>query len=252
MISHRHEEFASPDDGADGQSRPSRRWVIAASLFWPASQMIGPARAREHRARLAWRYWRRMYAALPNEAFPVPAVDLSKIETRNLRQVVDYATAEWPGTIVVDAPDRFLYLVLEGGRALRYGIGVGRQGFSWSGRASIPFKRSWPKWTPPASMIEREPKLAKYRNGMEPGLDNPLGARALYLFQNGRDTLYRIHGTNEVSSIGKAVSSGCIRLLNQDVIDLYRRVTLGTEVVVRQGFRWPGLEAAGGREPDAR
>jgi len=215
-------------------------------------QLIAPASAKEHRLKVAWRYWRRMYAGLPRETFPVPAVDLSKIETHYLRQIVDYPTAEWPGTIVVDTPERFLYLVLEGGRALRYGIGVGRQGFSWSGRANIPFKRPWPKWTPPASMIEREPELAKYRDGMEPGLDNPLGARALYLFQNGRDTLYRIHGTGEVASIGKAVSSGCIRLLNQDVIDLYRRVPLGTEVVVRQGFRWPGAEAAGGGDPEVR
>lgn len=112
--------------------------------------------------------------------------------------------------------------------------GVGREGFGWAGAATILHKAAWPRWTPPAEMVARDPHLEPYRHGMKPGLKNPLGARALYLFQNGRDTLYRLHGTNDPRSIGKNVSSGCIRLLNQDVIDLYRRAPVGTRVVVLQ------------------
>ena len=115
---------------------------------------------------------------------------------------------------------------------MRYGVGLGRQGFEWSGRARIAWKRPWPTWTPPAEMIERQPELEEYRHGMEPGLDNPLGARALYIFEGNVDTLYRLHGTNEVWSIGKAVSSGCVRLLNQDAIDLYDRVASGSPILV--------------------
>lgn len=178
-----------------------------------------------------------MYAAMPEERFPIPAVDVTKVDPRYLRQEVADPTGERAGTIVVDTAGPFLYLVSENGRALRYGVGVGRAGFAWSGRAKILMKREWPTWTPPAEMIEREPKLERYRYGMEPGLDNPLGARALYLFEGGRDTLYRIHGTNEAWSIGKAVSSGCIRLFNQDAIDLYGRVPKGSEVVVMEHGR---------------
>jgi len=173
-----------------------------------------------------------MYAAMPDERFPIPEVKRGQVEPRFYRQRVNYRTDERPGTIVVDVAKRYLYLVEENGKAMRYGIGVGRQGFSWSGRARIGWKRAWPTWTPPREMIARQPELAKYADGMEPGLDNPLGARALYLFQGGKDTLYRLHGTNEAYSIGKAVSSGCIRLLNQDIIDLYRRVPVDSEVVV--------------------
>lgn len=174
----------------------------------------------------------RMYAARPNERFPVPAINISAIDERYLRQQVSYRTPEPPGTIIVDPDSSFLYLVQENGMALRYGVGVGREGFGWNGRATIMRKAEWPTWTPTRSMIEREPELEKYAKGMPPGLDNPLGARALYLYQNGRDTMYRLHGTNEPHSIGQAVSSGCIRLFNQDIIDLYNRTPLGTSVVV--------------------
>jgi lipoprotein-anchoring transpeptidase ErfK/SrfK len=133
---------------------------------------------------------------------------------------------------VVDTSERFLYLVRDDGTAMRYGIGIGRAGFAWSGRAMIVMKRPWPTWTPPTEMIEREPELEEWRNGMPPGIDNPLGARALYIFDDGIDTLYRLHGTTEARSIGKAVSSGCVRLLNQDVIDLYRRVPANTPIIV--------------------
>jgi lipoprotein-anchoring transpeptidase ErfK/SrfK len=148
-------------------------------------------------------------------------------------------TGERPGSIVVDTSQHFLYLTMEGGRAMRYGVGLGREGFAWTGHAKVQWKQKWPKWTPPAEMIAREPKLAKYsaaNGGMEPGLMNPLGARALYIFQNGKDTLYRIHGSPEWWSIGKSVSSGCVRLMNQDVIDLYSRVQPGTPIWVTPGL----------------
>jgi lipoprotein-anchoring transpeptidase ErfK/SrfK len=173
-----------------------------------------------------------MYAPLPNERFPIRAVNLSAVDPQYWRQVVDDPTGERPGTVVVDTANRFLYLVSEGGRALRYGCGIGRDGFSWSGRAQIAYKREWPTWTPPAEMIAREPWLEPYRNGMPPGLENPLGARALYIFKDGRDTLYRVHGNQDERAIGRAVSSGCVRLLQQDVIDLYRRVPAGTPILV--------------------
>lgn len=138
------------------------------------------------------------------------------------------------GSIVVDTHRKFLYLVHGNGKALRYGIGVGKQGYSWSGDAIIRRKAKWPRWTPPAEMVERDPLAAEWADGMPGGPANPLGARALYLFQGNVDTLYRIHGTAIPASIGKAVSSGCIRLLNADVVDLYERVPLGTRVIVLQ------------------
>lgn len=174
------------------------------------------------------------YGALPGETFPIPAVNLKKLKPKYRRRMVDFPTAEIPGTIIVDTPNRYLYLVLDNGKAMRYGVGIGRDGFTWGGRGRIQYKRAWPRWTPPSEMIDRQPELEKYRHGMEPGLDNPLGARALYIFQNGEDTLYRLHGTQDASSIGKAVSSGCVRLVNQDVIDLFNRARPGASIIVRQ------------------
>lgn len=173
-----------------------------------------------------------IYGPLPNERFPIPAVDLTQMNVHYLRRVVPYRTSEFPGTIEVDTANRFLYLTLPGGRAIRYGVGVGRQGFAWSGRGIIKYKKEWPTWVPPKEMIARQPELKKYASGMPPGLGNPLGARALYIFENGRDTLYRLHGTQEARTIGHAVSSGCVRLINQDVINLYGRVPDGTPIVV--------------------
>ncbi|GGH09259.1 L,D-transpeptidase [Alsobacter metallidurans] len=174
-----------------------------------------------------------MYGELPDERFPVPAVNIDEIDPTYLRRPVAFDGAERSGTIVVDPDQKFLYLVQEGGRAMRYGVGVGREGFGWSGNATIKRKAEWPTWTPPSSMILRQPELEEYANGMPGGPENPLGARALYLYQGDRDTLYRIHGTTEPQTIGTRVSSGCIRLINQDVIDLHRRVPTGTRVVVR-------------------
>ena len=174
------------------------------------------------------------YGPRPQEQFPIPAVPIGKVDPRYWRQTVDDPTGERAGTVVVDTPNRYLYWVMPGGKAMRYGAGIGRDGFSWSGRARIPYKRAWPRWTPPAAMIGRQPELEQYRYGMEPGLTNPLGARALYIHDRGGDTLYRVHGTMEEWSIGKAVSSGCVRLLFHDVIDLYERVPDGAPILVRQ------------------
>lgn len=177
----------------------------------------------------------RDYNARPGEKFPLPAIKPSELEPRLRRQRVGYPTRERPGALVVDTRSFYLYLVEPDGSAMRYGVGLGRQGFEWSGRAHVAWKRPWPKWTPPDEMIAREPWLEKWsvRNGgMPPGLDNPLGARALYIFQGKVDTLYRLHGTNQPKSIGKAVSSGCVRLVNQDVIDLYDRVKPNAPILV--------------------
>ena len=143
-----------------------------------------------------------------------------------------------PGTIVIDPVGHYLYLVQPGGRAIRYGVGVGRQGFAWSGIATINSKQEWPDWYPPKEMLDRQPELAAKMStlqsgiGMPGGPGNPLGARAMYLWQNNKDTLYRIHGTVEPWTIGTSVSSGCIRMINQDVMDLYLRTPIGTQVVV--------------------
>ena len=180
-------------------------------------------------------YYDTMYGPKLDEPFPLPAIPYQEIDPIYLRQEVDDPTGERPGTLVVDTSKRFLYLVRENGRAMRYGVGIGRAGFSWSGRAIVQWKQKWPKWTPPEEMIARQPELEKYsaeNGGMAPGLDNPLGARALYIFQNGEDTLYRLHGSPEYRSIGKAVSSGCVRLINQDVCDLYDRVPTRTPILV--------------------
>jgi lipoprotein-anchoring transpeptidase ErfK/SrfK len=154
------------------------------------------------------------------------------------RKVVAYPSPEPPGTIVVDPGSHFLYLVQPGGQAIRYGVGVGGEGFGWSGVATIHTKQEWPDWYPPAEMLERRPELKEHMAqlpsglGMRGGPDNPIGARALYLWQGNKDTLYRIHGTNEPATIGHNVSSGCIRLTNEDIVDLYDRTPIGTKVVV--------------------
>ena len=178
---------------------------------------------------------RRTFAlgALSALVFTPPAWGhVAQIDPRFVRRPVRYRTSELPGTIIVVPEERYLYFVLSKNRALRYGVGVGRQGFSWSGEAVIRRKAEWPTWTPTKNMIRREPKYARWASGMPGGLRNPLGARALYLYQGNRDTLYRIHGTNDPGSIGRAVSSGCVRLFNEDIKDLFERVPVGTRVVV--------------------
>jgi lipoprotein-anchoring transpeptidase ErfK/SrfK len=157
--------------------------------------------------------------------------ETAELPTRLRRQLVSYATNEAPGTIVVDTPNTYLYYVLGGGKAVRYGIGVGREGFTWSGTQTITRKAEWPDWNPPAEMISRQPYLPRFVAG---GPGNPLGARAMYL----GSSIYRIHGTNQPHTIGGRVSSGCIRMVNDDVVDLYKRVNVGTKVVVLpMGYR---------------
>ncbi|APH73033.1 L,D-transpeptidase [Aquibium oceanicum] len=200
-------------------SRPSTNSAVAVAAPPPAPDM--PA----------------FYGPIPDETFPVPAVPAGVVPQRYWRRRVanpfpDHAA----GTIIVDPNAFYLHLVEGDGSAMRYGIGVGRQGFSWAGDAVVQYRRKWPRWKAPDDMVARQPELAPYSvaaGGMDPGLKNPLGARALYLFQNGEDTLYRIHGNPEANSIGRAVSSGCIRLLNHDIIDLHDRVRDGSKVVVR-------------------
>lgn len=178
------------------------------------------------------------YAQLIDGLHTIPAVDISAIDSKMLRQRVDYPTGEPVGTIVVDTAARHLYLVEGDGKAMRYGIGVGKDGLAFAGTAIIKRKAEWPHWSPTKNMMDREP--ARYRHlasGVVGGLGNPLGPRALYLYQGDRDTLFRIHGTTEPETIGGAVSSGCIRLINQDIVDLYSRVEVGSRVVVIQRSR---------------
>lgn len=187
------------------------------------------------------------YRALQDGDEIIPAVPLENLSARNVRQEVDYWTDHPPGTIIVDPHDRFLYLVEPGNRALRYGVAVGEAGFQFTGEARIPYQRDWPRWTPTQNMIASRPDYAEYAGGVPGGIDNPLGARALYLHRDGRDTLYRIHGTPQPWTVGQAVSSGCIRLYNQDIIDLAARVRSGTRVVVLG----PGERGQGTTPPEA-
>ncbi|NHT78412.1 L,D-transpeptidase [Rhizobiaceae bacterium CRRU44] len=176
-----------------------------------------------------------IYGPVVDGGYAIPAVPFQEIDPRFYRQEVADPFGEAPGTIIVDTQDRFLYLTEPGGRAMRYGVGIGREGFAWSGRGVIQWKQKWPRWKPPNEMVARQPHLAAYsieNGGMEPGLSNPLGARAMYIFKDGQDTLYRLHGSPEWQSIGKAVSSGCVRLINQDVIDLYDRVRTKSPILV--------------------
>lgn len=164
----------------------------------------------------------------------IPAVRAAYLTERNRRQQVSYSGSEAPGTLVVDPYARVLYDVLENGQAMRFGIAVGRAGKGFYGSGVIGLKKQWPSWTPTQNMIRTEPELyAQFAGGLPGGLNNPLGSRALYLYRNGRDTYYRIHGTMDPSSIGKATSAGCIRLFNQDIMDLYDESQIGNRVKVR-------------------
>ena len=173
------------------------------------------------------------YGAVTDAGYQLPRIPIAKVPRQFHRQIVRYDTTEKPGTIIVDTNKKFLYFVMPDGEAMRYGIGVGREGFEWHGTARIALKREWPTWTPPKEMIQRQPELRKWANGMPPGLTNPLGARAMYLFNKGGDSGYRLHGSPEWNSIGHAMSSGCIRLMNQDIIDLYNRAEVGAKVIVK-------------------
>jgi lipoprotein-anchoring transpeptidase ErfK/SrfK len=175
------------------------------------------------------------YGPINDSGYQLPAPAFNEIDPNLLRRTVAYGSPYRPGTLVVDIPTRHLYLVQPRGQAVQYTIGVGREeALNFQGIAIIGRKEEWPSWTPTATMIKRIPRYAAYGSGMAGGIENPLGARALYLYRGGQDTHFRIHGTNEPASIGTAVSSGCIRLLNHDIIDLYARVPLGAPVTVVQ------------------
>lgn len=176
-----------------------------------------------------------IYGQIVDEGHTIPAIPLDRVRADSLRHDVDYQTVEAPGTIVVDTKAHYLYLVQKNGKAIRYGVGLGSEGFGWSGRGVVERKAKWPHWTPTEDMVERNPNLrtvAADRGGLVAGLNNPLGARALYIYQNGKDTLYRVHGTPDWQSVGKSTSSGCVRMFNQDIIDLFDRVPDQTPIVV--------------------
>lgn len=173
------------------------------------------------------------YVSRADGRHTLPAIPADKVNPAFQRTLVGMKTEEAPGTVIIDTAARYLYLIQDDRSALRYGIGVGREGFGWTGEAVVDRKAHWPTWTPPPEMIRRQPELAQWADGRPGGPKNPLGARAIYLAQDGHDTGYRIHGTPEWWTIGRAASSGCIRMVNQDVIDLYDRVPVGAKVIVR-------------------
>ncbi|MFY9292431.1 MAG: L,D-transpeptidase [Methylorubrum rhodinum] len=174
----------------------------------------------------------RTYGPMPDEKFAIPAVDIKKVNPKYYRRTVQYASKEAPGTIVVDPGQYYVYRIEEDGMATRYGANVGRDGFLWSGDAYVGRKSEWATWTPPKEMIKRQPEAAKYARGMPGGLDNPLGARTLHLYQNGAYTLYTIYASSDPESIGSGITSGCVGLLSQDMIHLYARTPVKTKVVV--------------------
>jgi len=196
--------------------------LLAASALLPAASAFAQEAAPE--------------AAAPEaEPFPVRPEDENKISYKYRRREVDYETSEAPGTIVVDPKKRYLYFVLGNGKAIRYGAAVGKAGRTWSGNATIGRMEKWPTWTPTPEHIAEFPKLVKYLpDGMPGGPENPMGARALYLYQGDVDTIYRIHGTHDPKLIGRKKTAGCFSLLNTDIVDLYSRVQLGTKVVVME------------------
>lgn len=228
---------ASALGGCVTTSSPDLGPVASALPPPPAQPPVPDATASVDEAPVASDY-AKIYGPVDTEPFPVPAIKLSQIDKAFLRKQVSYNTSEPAGTIVIDPANHYLYHVEDHGKAMRYGVGVGREGFAWSGDATINFKREWPDWYPPKEMFLRQPELKKVMTqlqsgiGMAGGPKNPLGARAMYLWQGKVDTLFRIHGTVEPWTIGKSVSSGCIRMINQDVIDLYERTPLNTRVVV--------------------
>ncbi|MCC3244421.1 L,D-transpeptidase [Methylocystis sp. WRRC1] len=174
----------------------------------------------------------KFYALVPDEKFPIPAVDISKINPKFLRQTVRYDTKEAPGTIIVDPGNYFVYRIEGDGKATRYGANVARPGFRWNGEVYVGRKAEWPVWTPPKEMIARQPEARKYAAGMPGGLDNPLGARVLYLYKNGVYTVFTIYSTSDPETIGTAITSGCTGLLSQDMLDLYSRTPVKTKVVM--------------------
>jgi lipoprotein-anchoring transpeptidase ErfK/SrfK len=224
--------YADPNDQDDAYDYPPPQSAPRGRRA-PATADYDDDQQPEQPMQLSPRGGRTRTASLPPDADPAYSsaqnydseVDSSEVT----HELVADPTHQQAGTITIDTHTKKLYLSLGGGRAMQYGIGVGREGYAWKGTAMIGRKAVWPGWTPPSDMLKRRPDLPRH---MEGGMDNPLGARALYLFQGNKDTLFRIHGTNEPDTIGRAVSSGCIRMMNADVMDLYQRVPKGARVVV--------------------
>mgnify|MGYP000518237260 CR=1 len=176
------------------------------------------------------------YGPLDDDGHWLPGIPLDNVPGQFLRREVAYDGSEQPGTIVVDTKSRHLYLVMADGRAMRYGVGIGRQGYAWKGEGRIQYRKTWPRWTPSEAYVADKPEMKMFSasyGGLVGGINNPLGARALYIFADGKDTLFRVHGTPDWKSVGKQASSGCIRMFNQDVIDLYTRVQNGAKIIVK-------------------
>jgi len=174
----------------------------------------------------------KLYGPVPEEKFPIPAADISRLDPKYYRRTVAYDTKEAPGTIIVDPGNYHVYRVEGDGSATRYGANVGRDGFRWSGDAYVGRKAEWATWTPPREMIKRQPEVAVWARGMPGGLENPLGARTLYMYQNGRYTLYTIYASSDPDTIGDGITSGCVGLLSQDMMHLYDRTPVKTKVIV--------------------
>ena len=205
-----------------------RSFVVGAAVALGAAGLAGCTETEDPRLAGA----RKLYGPVPDKRFPIPAVDVARMDPKYFRATVAYETKEAPGTIIVDPHNHYVYRVEGDGQATRYGANVGRAGFLWSGDAYVGRKAEWPVWTPPKEMIARQPEAKKYAGGMPPGLDNPLGARTLYLYRGGAYTLFTIYSTSDPTTIGDGITSGCTGLLTQDMLDLYERTPVKTKVVM--------------------
>lgn len=232
MEDFRFSKPGNPIAGAGERSAPTRldrRSVLFGAAAGLGALSLGGCMATDGMSRADAEKW---YGAVDDKKFQIPAVDVGKIDPKYFRRLVSFDSKEAPGTIIVDPGNYYVYRIEGEGKATRYGANVGREGFLWHGDAYVGRKAEWPVWTPPAEMIKRQPEAAKYARGMPPGLENPLGARTLYLYQNGRYTLYTIYSTSDPETIGTNLTSGCTGLLTQDMMDLYDRTPVKTKVVV--------------------
>lgn len=207
----------------------SRRSFLIGSAAGFATLGLGGCVTSDH---ISLAEAQKMYGPIDDKKFPIPAADITGVDQKYYRRVVDYPSDEVPGTIIVDPANYYVYRIEGDGKATRYGANVGRQGFLWSGEAYVGRKGEWPTWTPPPEMIKRQPEVAKYARGMPGGPENPLGARVLYLYQKGVYTLYTIYSTSEPDTIGTNLTSGCTGLLTQDMFHLYDRTPVKTKVIV--------------------
>lgn len=223
------DEMGGRGRGANHTQRVDRRSFLIGAAASVGVLSLGGCMSSDARLR---REAALLYGPVPDDKFPIPASDISKVEPKYFRQTVSYESNEPPGTIIIDPGNYYVYRIEGGGKATRYGANVGRQGFLWSGNAYVGRKAEWPIWTPPREMIQREPRAAKYAGGMAGGPDNPLGARTLYLYQDGVYTLYTIYASRYPETIGTNLTSGCTGLLTQDMIHLYDRTPVDTKVIV--------------------